>query len=193
MQTVADANARIINVVAHWPGSTHDSIIFQNSRLYHRLEAGEFGQFLLVADSGYRNTNYMVTPYLNPITPEQILFNMSHIKTRNVVERSYGILKRRWPVLSMGMRVQLRTIQMIIVACAVLHNIAIDENDRMPPDEIEEFDQVLADVVVPNDAIPVENQNQRVQARRNRNNDARDLLTRQYFHNLLVNVDRVEQ
>lgn len=193
MQTVADANARIINVVAHWPGSTHDSIIFQNSRLYHRLEAGEFGQFLLVADSGYRNTNYMLTPYLNPTTPQETLFNMSHISTRNVVERSYGILKRRWPVLSMGMRVKLQTIQMIIVACAVLHNIAIDERDRMPPDEIEDFERVLADVVVPTEPLPVEQENRRVQVRRNRNNDVRDLLTRQYFHNLLVNGERAEQ
>lgn len=187
VQTVADANARILNIVAHWPGSTHDSIIFQNSRLYHRLETGEFGQFLLVADGGYRNTNYMVTPYLNPTTPEQTLFNMSHISTRNVVERSYGILKRRWPVFSMGMRVKLRTIQMIIVACAVLHNIAIDENELMPPDEIEGFDAILAEVVVPNEPFPVENRDQRNQVRRNRNNDARDRLTRQYFHTLLVN------
>lgn len=102
-------------------------------------------------------------------------------------------MKRRWPVLSMGMRVQLQTIQMIIVACAVLHNIAIDEKDRLPPDEIEEFDRVLAGVVVPTEPVPVEHDNRRVQVRRNRNNDVRDLLTRQYFQNLSVNGERAEQ
>ncbi|XP_017466098.1 PREDICTED: putative nuclease HARBI1 [Rhagoletis zephyria] len=137
VQTVVDAEARITNIVARWPGSTHDATIFNNSRLYRRLETGEFGNDLLVADGGYRNTEYMVTPHLNTQTAEEQLYNSSHISTRNVVERSYGILKRLWPVLSMDRRVRIHTVQSIIVACAVLHNIAMNERDYVPDDEID--------------------------------------------------------
>jgi len=178
VQTVVDAKARITNIVARWPGSTHDATIFNNSRLYRRLETGEFGSYLLVADGGYRNTNYMATPHLNTQTAEEQLYNTSHISTRNVVERSYGILKRRWPVLSMGMRVRIRTVQSIIVACAVLHNIAIDARDQIPPDEIDGVNDLMAAVAVPHEPVA-----DRDSAARN---NARDRLTRQYFHNLLM-------
>ncbi|KAB0804374.1 hypothetical protein PPYR_01344 [Photinus pyralis] len=44
--------------------------------------------------------------------------------SRIVAQRCFGIWKRRFPVLAFGMRVRLDRIQPIIVATAVLHNIA---------------------------------------------------------------------
>ncbi|XP_028041554.1 uncharacterized protein LOC114251465 [Bombyx mandarina] len=43
--------------------------------------------------------------------------NESHIRTRSCIERRFGIWKRRFPVLSIGMRVNLELVQDIIVAC----------------------------------------------------------------------------
>lgn len=129
VQTVAAANLKVINIVARWPGACHDQHIFNNSRLQMRLERGDFGNFLILGDSGYRNTTYLATPFLNVDTPAKNLYNESQIRTRNVEERSYGVLKRRFPVLSLGMRLKLETVQTIVVACAILHNIAIDNND----------------------------------------------------------------
>lgn len=45
----------------------------------------------------------------------------------------YGIWKRRFPVLSMGLRVRIQNALTIIIATAVLHNIAIQTNDIIPP------------------------------------------------------------
>jgi hypothetical protein len=39
------------------------------------------------------------TPLLNPATPVKQLDNESHIKT-NVAERLFGVLKRRFPILT---------------------------------------------------------------------------------------------
>ncbi|KAL1448360.1 hypothetical protein WDU94_005508 [Cyamophila willieti] len=64
------------------------------------------------------------------------LYNVSLIRIRNPVERSYGVWKRRFPVLKHGMRLKLETCQAVTIATAVLHNIAIDENSALPPNEI---------------------------------------------------------
>lgn len=144
VQTIASANLKIISIVARWPGASHDQMIFNNSVIKMRLERGDFGDSIILGDSGYRNTNYLATPFLRCNTPEEQLFNESQIRTRNVVERKYGVWKRRFPVLSMGMRVQLPLVQDIIVACAILHNIAIDAGEPTPPIDVPGFDGLIA-------------------------------------------------
>lgn len=56
VQTVSDANLKILDIVARWPGSTHDQTIFNNSSIRNRFEQGHFGNGILLGDSGYRNT-----------------------------------------------------------------------------------------------------------------------------------------
>lgn len=43
---------------------------------------------------------------LNPITNVENTFNESQIRTRNPIERSYGVWKRRFPILSLGINVR---------------------------------------------------------------------------------------
>lgn len=52
----------ILDLVARWPGSTHDQIVFENSAIYQRLHANEFGNSIFVGDSGYTDTSHVVTP-----------------------------------------------------------------------------------------------------------------------------------
>jgi hypothetical protein len=124
VQTISDARLMIRSIVAQWPGSTHDSTILRNSRIKQRLNDGEFGDGVLVADSGYAVERRIITPLLTVLTDVENLFNESQIRTRNPVERSYGVWKRRFPILSLGINVKMRVAQAIIVATAVLHNIA---------------------------------------------------------------------
>lgn len=56
--------------------------------------------------------------------------------TRNPVERSYGVLKRRFLILSFGSRLKIETTQAVIVGCCILHNLACDNNDIEPPELI---------------------------------------------------------
>lgn len=142
MQTVSDAELRIRNIVARWPGSVHDATIFDNSRLKALMESTYQDCFLL-GDSGYPLENYMMVPLPNPITAAENLYNESLIRSRNVVERSYGVWKRRFPCLSMGLRIKLDTALQVIVATAVLHNIAMNMNMDNPEDHVAIDPQIL--------------------------------------------------
>ncbi|XP_041983240.1 putative nuclease HARBI1 [Aricia agestis] len=139
-QTISGPNLKVQNVVARWPGSTHDSAIFTNSRVCQEFESGIYGQALLLGDNGYPLKNYLITSYLNPGTPAQERFNKSQIKTRNTVERQYGVIKRRFPALAMGLRIKLERACNVIIACCILHNICVDFGEDVPPtpDELDE-------------------------------------------------------
>lgn len=66
-----------MDIVARWPGSVHDQTIFNNSTVKQRLENGEFGNSILVADSGYANTMHIVTPLLQTNNQAEELYNES--------------------------------------------------------------------------------------------------------------------
>lgn len=136
-QAVCDSSLRIMNIVARWPGSVHDSTIFNNSRLHADLENGLYGAGYLLGDRGYPCKPYLLTPFTNPILPDQQAYNRSHIRTRNTIERCFGVIKRRFPCLSLGLRTSVDTTLTIIVACCVLHNLAINMNDEVPDQEID--------------------------------------------------------
>lgn len=73
-------------------------------------------------------------------------YNQSHIKTRNVVERQYGVWKRRFACLSQELRCKVSNSMKIIVATAVLHNIARSLGDF-------EDENILTDDDIPYDSI----------------------------------------
>jgi len=63
---------------------------------------------------------------------------MIHARTRGIVERTFGIWKRRFPCLSKGLQTKLLTSTTIIVACATLHNLSLIFNDTLEEEEEEE-------------------------------------------------------
>lgn len=72
------------NIVARWPGSTHDSFIFTNSNIGQRLESQPHAieDGWLLGDSGYPCKPYLMTPYLNPSNAKQEAYNKAHTGTR---------------------------------------------------------------------------------------------------------------
>jgi len=53
----------VLNIVSHWPGSTHDARIWDNSRVSAQFEEG-LHNGLLDGDSGYALSRYLMTPVL---------------------------------------------------------------------------------------------------------------------------------
>lgn len=133
VQMITDAKMVVINIVARWPGSTHDSRIFANSRLNDYLANMQHRGYL-VGDSGYPCLPYLMTPLRNPKTDPERRYNRAHARTRNVVERTYGLMKRRFPCL-LHLRSKLENSKAVIVAVAILQNVAILNRDPQPEDE----------------------------------------------------------
>lgn len=186
VQTIASANLKVLNVITKWPGATHDSAIFYDSQIRYRFEQGDFGNYILVGDAGYKNTAYLATPFLphsvganERETAVRELYNASQIRTRQCVERSYGVLKRRFPILSLGMRLRdLDTVRNIIVSCCILHNVAIDSNDALPDVDSSLRAHGFADMM----AATFFNQGALVGHQTNRNESTiRDKLVQSYF------------
>ncbi|KAL0395346.1 UNVERIFIED_CONTAM: hypothetical protein Slati_4500800 [Sesamum latifolium] len=100
-----------------------------------------------LCDNGYGNVEGFLTPYRGvryhlkewdhgaggPQSPRE-LFNLRHASTRNVIERTFGLLKTRWGILRSPSYYPIRVQNKIIVACCLLHNFVRME---MPDDPVE--------------------------------------------------------
>ena len=142
-QLVSDCSGYITDVVARWPGSVHDSTIFDNSHLRAKLETEQLDGFL-VGDGGYACRRYMMTPIINPTTNAEKAYNNAQISARNCIERTNGMLKRRFPALKYGLRLHLENILPVIVAITVLHNIAITMGEDEPTADVELHDFIIS-------------------------------------------------
>jgi hypothetical protein len=94
---------------------------------------GAAGKYYLV-DSGYPNRPGYLAPYkgskyhlqefqnANEPQGKEEMFNYAHSSLRNVVERSFGVLKHKWRMLTKIPCYPTQTQTHIIVACMALHN-----------------------------------------------------------------------
>ena len=94
-------------------------------------------------DSGYSNrigylapfkgSTYHIAEFWNRSRPPQgkyEVFNFLHSSLRNVIERSFGVLKQKWRILKGKTSFHLRTQKHIITTCLALHNFIRDSNLR---------------------------------------------------------------
>jgi len=69
-----------------------------------------------------------MTPLANPTTASETAYNAAHAKTRNVIERCFGVMKSRFRCLDRSGGTLLYSAEKtckIVVAVAVLHNMCI--------------------------------------------------------------------
>lgn len=148
---ISDANNKIIACNARFPGSVHDSAIWQVSsiraHLQHRFENGDNTSHLL-GDSGYPLEPWLFTPFLNPHNEQETAYNNDLTSTRNVIERTNGILKGRFRCLSRHRTLMYHPIRAanIIYTCCTLHNMAINAGIQLE-------DADLALPIPENDAV----------------------------------------
>ncbi|XP_018371187.1 PREDICTED: putative nuclease HARBI1, partial [Trachymyrmex cornetzi] len=101
--------------------------------LYMQYMEGKLnGNLVGVCDSGYPVLPFLLTPIGNPQTDEELMCNTIHGRTRQIVERTYDEWKRRFPCLSRGLSTKLLCSTSIVIACAVLHNLALIFRDELP-------------------------------------------------------------
>lgn len=86
VQLVVDSHCRIIDVVARWPGGTHDARMLANSSVAERFDSGDYTG-VLFGDSGYPCRPWLMTPFRTTDTPGKKRYNAAHGTTRAIVER----------------------------------------------------------------------------------------------------------
>ncbi|XP_052809183.1 putative nuclease HARBI1 [Mya arenaria] len=127
MMAVCDETGKFMSINAVWPGSAHDSFVFKPSALGVHLETQHRGleDGILLGDSGYACARYLLTPFRTADTDRKAAYNRAHCRTRVIVESTFGRWKRRFGILHGEVRLVPEKASKIIMACAVLHNIAI--------------------------------------------------------------------
>nr|CAD7435405.1 unnamed protein product [Timema monikensis] len=136
VQVSAGANMEIVDVSCRRGGSFHDATIFEASGLRRDFEEKRMHQGLLLGDNGYPCLPYLFTPLGNPQSMAETRYNRAHISTRNVVERTLGVWKRRFRCLTKTLETSLNHSLSIILATTVLYNISRRSNDELPEDRV---------------------------------------------------------
>ncbi|XP_062112560.1 uncharacterized protein LOC133823730 [Humulus lupulus] len=131
---VCSFDMKFTYVVPGWEGSANDAQILLEcaTNLDYGFPMPPQGKYYLV-DSGYTNMPGFLSPYrgeryhlgqytdLNPIGKKE-LFNYRHSSLRNVIERCFGVLKARFPILKQMHSYDLRIQKYIVIACCGIHN-----------------------------------------------------------------------
>ena len=130
VQAACDPDLLITNIVAHWHGSANDSLIFRSSSLCNDFKHGRV-KGLLVGDAGYTCNSYLMMLLRFPVTQKDRKYNVAHRRTRNVIERTFGVMKQRFKWLQIPLRTDLQHTLPIIIACACPHNYATRLGDTM--------------------------------------------------------------
>lgn len=113
-------------------------IRFLNFILLISLHNNVAGNYYL-CDNGYTNGEGFLAPYRGvryhlrdwgegtfvPQNKEEF-FNMKHSRARNVIERSFGLLKGRWGILRSASFYPIKVQNRIILACCLIHNFIRD-------------------------------------------------------------------
>ncbi|KAF0748506.1 putative nuclease HARBI1 isoform X1 [Aphis craccivora] len=155
VQLICDANLKVLNVNALFPGSTHDTHIWNNSNVLpflKELHAHNYNDFYLLGDSGYPLRQWLITPITNPNNEAEEYFNTAQMACRSIIERCNGVLKQRFRCLIKDRTLHYKPEKSsaIINACVVLHNICVSFKVPEINEEIGDFDkgmyQVAADL-----------------------------------------------
>ncbi|KAK4409393.1 hypothetical protein Sango_0012300 [Sesamum angolense] len=142
---VCNMEGKFVYALSGWEDSAADGRIL---RAIHRPTGLKVptGNYYL-CDNRYSNVEGFLTPYrgiryhLNewdrgcggPQTAHE-LFNLRHASARNIIERTFGLLKTRWGILRSPSYYNIRVQSDIIIACCLLHNFVHTE---MPDDPLE--------------------------------------------------------
>ena len=122
-----------------------------------------------LCDAAYTNTRGFMTPYRNTrywladyrrqraLTKEE-KFNHAHAQLRNVIERAYGVLKARFPILKQMAPFPFGVQRDVVIACFAVHNfirkcnihddifMEFEENTTAPMQNEESGGQNLHDI-----------------------------------------------
>ncbi|XLR13943.1 uncharacterized protein [Arachis hypogaea] len=143
---VCNREMGFVYVLSGWEGSASDSRVLRDAITRRNSLKIPHGNYYLV-DAGYTNGPEFLAPYRGTRyhvrewaqgarAPRnyQEYFNQVHSSARNIIERCFGLLKKRWSILRSPSFYPLKTQFQIIIACCLLQNF-IRKSMEMDPEE----------------------------------------------------------
>ncbi|KAK8938373.1 hypothetical protein KSP39_PZI010984 [Platanthera zijinensis] len=136
IMAICDFDMCFTYVVPGWEGSAHDSRIFQRAVNDPSCEFPHPppGKYYLV-DAGYPLQRGILKPYPEtryhlpdfargnrPISGRREIFNKAHSSLRSVIERTFGVWKKKWGILRKMPQYTVSKQCVIVVATMTLHN-----------------------------------------------------------------------
>ena len=159
---ICDSDLLFTYAVAKFPGATDDSFIWNYCHLQEKFESGDFGNSLLLGDRGFGLSRYLITPIQHPTSQAEENFNTSHKRTRQVIERAFGLLKQRFRCLDKsGGNLTYTPVKCckIVISCFILHNICV--RNSLPVEDDTSDDEMNDDA---NERAPEDNAMQQYDA-----------------------------
>lgn len=136
-------------------GSVNDSRVLRLSEVNSYLREPGLDKFVngdhhLLGDAAYPVIQHLMAPYkeTGALTQRHRNFNKKLSSTRMVIERTFGHLKCRWRRLQKLNMSRIDLVPKTVIACCVLHNFCIIQND--PNFEIVREDEQFEENVAPN-------------------------------------------
>ncbi|PNX90923.1 hypothetical protein L195_g047051 [Trifolium pratense] len=146
---VCGSNLRFIYALPGWEGSAGDSRVLRDAlRRQYRLQIPN-GKYFLV-DAGYTNGPGFLAPYRGTRyhlkewignTPQNYkeLFNLRHSRARNVIERAFGVLKKRWNEKQSDEILEAQDLELL---SAVDEELTNQQSQRVPTNGVDEISTV---------------------------------------------------
>nr|KYP48369.1 Putative nuclease HARBI1 [Cajanus cajan] len=140
-----DFDMKFTYVLGGWEGTASDSRILKDVLGREDPLIIPQGKYYL-GDAGFMLKGQIITPYRGvryhlkeysrraPQNPRE-LFNHRHSSLRNVIERTFGVLKKRFPIIASGTEphYSFDTMTNIVLACCILHNFlrGVDNDESL--------------------------------------------------------------
>jgi hypothetical protein len=141
-QVICNDELLICDLDCDWPGRTHDARVWAWSDVRTYLEAVP-GTYYIAGDSAYPISPVLMKPYTNREAQEDPLarlFNARLSALRTVMsENVFARWKNMFPILRM-LRSSYGNAKIIVIATAILHNIAIKFGEVEPEEDEEVLD-----------------------------------------------------
>lgn len=170
LQAVCDSHLKFTDVFVGYPGSASDTTVYHESPIGKSLLENDLnmGDYHLLGDECFTLHRHLITPYKDDgsLTMKHIQFNKILNSTRVLIEHAFARLKGTFERLTYCPSQKIINCTNVVIACCVLHNIAIDcgvdhyitsiedeENDADDlqeddsPEAVEKRDQLMAQLV----------------------------------------------
>ena len=145
LMALVDAEYRFIWASVGAPGNTHDSTLFQSTKLWGRIVDGDAIPNVvqkvknvdippqILGDGAFQLRTWIMKPHGDAVlSKEKRYFNYRHSGARLVTEGAFGRLKSRFRILHRKCESDKESVKLFGLACVALHNICIELGDLVP-------------------------------------------------------------